>query len=64
MAKAKGKNRAAENEAEVRFEKRVLLNSERYKKQRDLLAALLEDGQEYTLAQADAQIQKFMKGMK
>ena len=35
------------------FTKQQLAESKRYKKQRDLLDALLEDGKTYTIAQVD-----------
>ena len=35
------------------FTKQQLAESKRYKKQRDLLEALLEDGKTYTIAQVD-----------
>ena len=43
------------------FGKEALMNSRRYRGQRDLLAVLLEDDRPYSLAQADAEIQKFRK---
>lgn len=36
-----------------KFTKQQLTESKRYKKQRDLLEALLEDGKTYTIAQVD-----------
>ena len=44
------------------FDKAAILASERYSGNRDLLAALLKDGESYSLAQVDGVIDKFMKG--
>jgi len=46
----------------VVFSKSKLLTLKRYAKRRDLLKALLKDGETYTLDQVDALIGKFMKG--
>jgi hypothetical protein len=45
-----------------RFTKRQLVCSERYCNQSDLLCALLEDGKQYTLSEADEIMNRFMKG--
>ena len=39
-----------------------LAASKRYANRRDLIRALLEDGKAYTLKEADALIEKYMKG--
>lgn len=49
-------------QTEQKFKKCELLKAEQYREKRDLLNALLADGQEYTLSEADAAIEKFMKG--
>lgn len=46
--------------AEV-FDKQQLTASKRYKKRRDLLEALLEDGKTYTLADTDKIINEYLK---
>ena len=47
---------------ELKFPKEKILTFERFADRRDLLSVLLKDDREYTLAQADAAIQNFMKG--
>ena len=56
---AKGVKSVKDAKDEVLLEKSALLESRRYRSQRDLLAVLLEDGKQYSLAQVDACIQKF-----
>lgn len=46
----------------VVFSKPKLLTLKRYAKRRDLLSALLKDGETYTLDQVDGLISNFMKG--
>ena len=46
----------------MQFDKATLLASARYADRRDILAALLEDDEQYTFAQVDAALQNFMKG--
>lgn len=43
------------------FTKQQLAESKRYKKQRDLLEALLENGKTYTIAQVDKIISDYLK---
>lgn len=43
------------------FTKQQLAESKRYKKQRDLLEALLENGKTYTIAQVDKIIGDYLK---
>ena len=62
MAKEKSETGKDNVGRESVFSKEALINSKRYRQQRDLLAALLEDEQQYSLAQTDEYIQKFMKG--
>lgn len=58
MAEKKNENTAAE----PRFTKENLLSFEQYRNRRDLLYVLLEEERQYTTAEVDALIQKFMKG--
>ena len=44
------------------FTKAQLLISKKYAEKRDLISALLEDGKTYTADQADALIEKYLKG--
>ena len=53
---------AVKNKTEiVTFKKEQILKSKKYEEKRDLLNALLETGQEYTLEVVDELIEKFMK---
>lgn len=47
---------------EVVFSKEKILKMKRYSNRRDLLGALLKDGQTYSLNDVDALIEKFLKG--
>ncbi|MDD3347338.1 hypothetical protein [Oscillibacter sp.] len=59
----KNKPVAADAEpVEIKFSKAKLLTFKRYRKRVDLLATLLKDGVEYTLADVDSIINDFMKG--
>lgn len=60
------KNKAAEQEVitEVKnltFSKRDLLQSNRYAKDRDILAVVLDDVEEYTTEAVDALIKSFLE---
>lgn len=44
-----------------KFSKAQLLKSAQYQDQRDLLCALLEDGQRYSLTEVNKRIQEFLK---
>lgn len=44
-----------------KFTKQQLAESKCFKKKRDLLAALLEDNKEYTIAEADAIIDGYLR---
>ncbi len=46
---------------ERKFSKAQLLKSAQYQDQRDLLCALLEDGQRYSLTEVNKRIQEFLK---
>lgn len=47
---------------EPKFPKEKILTFKLFAGRRDLLSVLLKDGKEYTLAQAEEAIRKFMKG--
>ena len=55
-------NKTVENKKQASFSKEKLLTFERYRNRRDLLTAVLKDGGSYTIQQADAAIEEFMKG--
>ncbi len=46
----------------VKYSKEQLIRSDRYMKRRDLLGALLKDGERYTLEEVDAKLDNYMKG--
>ena len=56
------KETAASAANESKFTKEVLVKSKRFKDKRDLVSAILEDGVEYTVEEAEKEIEKFMKG--
>lgn len=45
-----------------KLKKEALLRAKKYAGQRDLLAALLRDDQEYTVAEVNAILERFTKG--
>ncbi len=45
----------------LEFSKAQLANSERYKQYKDVITALLEDDKRYTIKQADAIINDYLK---
>ena len=47
---------------EPTFTKEALMNSRRFRNERDLVSALLKDDVEYTVSEVDAMIAKYMKG--
>ncbi len=53
---------AKENTEAARFSKEQILQAAKYAKRRDLLTAILEDTKEYTAAEVDSAIKKFMEG--
>ncbi len=61
VAEKKKTETLAEPEGPITFTKQQLLASNRYRHQRDLLEALLQDGGTYSLAEVDARINKFLK---
>lgn len=48
--------------ATFKFSKQQLISSKKYTFQRDVLNALLKDGQVYTFSEVDQQLNDFMKG--
>ena len=44
------------------FTKNALVNSKRFRENRDLVSALLKDGVEYTVSEVEVMITKYMKG--
>ena len=57
------KKSAASAAKEPKFIKDALVNSKRFCNERDIVSALLEDGKEYTVAEVEGMITKYMKGM-
>lgn len=53
---------AVEQAVEPVFTKQQLTKSKRFENRRDVLNALLDDSKSYTINQAQAVIDKFMKG--
>ena len=47
---------------EVKFSKSQLLAAKRFSGKRDILEALLSDGEEYTVETVEQMIEKYMKG--
>ena len=46
---------------ESKYSKEQLLKSKKYSNRKDLLGVLLDDKKEYSFAEVDAEIDKFMK---
>ena len=49
-------------EAEIKHSKKALLASNRYANRRDVLGVILEDEKDYSTADVDDLLDKFMKG--
>lgn len=47
---------------QTEFDKQQILTSKRYRNKRDLVDALLDDNEKYTLETVDKLLDKFMKG--
>lgn len=47
---------------ESKFSKEALLNSIRFRNERDLISALLTDSVEYTVEEVETKIMEYMKG--
>ncbi len=55
-------SKQTESEETVRYSKEQLVDAKRYREKKDLINALLEPGEAYTMAEADELLEKFMKG--
>lgn len=62
MAAEKKTENKSEIKTENTYTKDQILMSEKYAKRRDLVNALLEDDKEYTIAEVDEMMEKFLKG--
>ena len=58
-----GKKSAASAATEPKFAKEALMNSKRFRNERDLVSGILKDGEEYTISEVEEMIMKYMKGM-
>jgi hypothetical protein len=47
---------------EPKFAKEALVNSKRFRNERDVVSALLEDGAEYAISEVEGMIMEYMKG--
>lgn len=56
------KEKKAEEVQNTTFSKDELLRADKYRDKRDLLAAVLKDGERYTHAQASTRINEYLKG--
>ena len=56
------KKPAASAVKEPKFTKASLVNSKRFRNERDIVSALLKNDVEYTVSEVDAMIAKYMKG--
>lgn len=61
-AKKRENSTATVQAAEPKFSKEQIAASEKYRNQRDLVDALLEEGKKYTIATVDSLIEKYKKG--
>ena len=55
-------NENTENNIIKKFSKMQIVNSKRFKENRDLLSAILEDDRVYTLEEIEVRIKEFKKG--
>ena len=62
MAEAKKKATANEEKTVAKFSKTRILTSDTYKKHRDLLEVLLEEGKSYTKEEVAEKLDKYLKG--
>ena len=53
------KNEAVQTAPEVKYTREALAASKKYRPWCDVLMIMLEDGKEYTMAEADAAVEKF-----
>jgi hypothetical protein len=56
------KKTSASAEMEPKFTKEALVNSKRFRNERDIVSALLEDGKEYAISEVEDMIVNYMKG--
>ena len=56
------KKPAASAATEPKFTKEALMNCKRFRNERDLVSAVLTDGEEYTVSEVDNMIAEYMKG--
>lgn len=56
------KNPAASAAKEPKFMKEALLNSKRFRDERDIVSAVLTDGVEYAVSEVEDMIKNYMKG--
>lgn len=56
------KKTAASAAQEPKFTKEALVNSKRFRNERDVVSALLEDGVEYAVSEVEVMITEYMKG--
>lgn len=56
------KKTAASVANEPKFPKDTLVNSKRFKHNRDIVSAVLKDGVEYTVSEVEIKIAEYMKG--
>ena len=56
------KNPAASAAMEPKFTKGSLVNSKRFRNERDLVSALLKDDEEYAICEVEEMIMNYMKG--
>lgn len=49
-------------EEEYKFSKKQLISSKKYKKDRDIILAILDDSKKYSFDEVDEKIDNFMKG--
>jgi hypothetical protein len=54
--------KASTSTKEPKFTKESLLNAKRFRNERDLISALLEDGVEYTISEVEEMITNYLKG--
>jgi hypothetical protein len=57
------KKTAVETVMEPKFTKESLMNAKRFRNERDLISALLENDVEYTIPEVEEMIANYMKGM-
>lgn len=56
------KKTSASAEMEPKFSKEALVNSKRFRNERDIVSALLMDNVEYSVSEVDSMIADYMKG--